>query len=181
MPHLSELLRDAYNRGERLSRYGNLVLDLGRRARRGVASEGEVMRVAMGDLTYIQPLGLPSFASGFPGIPFYSGGLKNRGMGRLGVATCPSVQQMQGVVDANDPCQASSAALNTPTLIDPSTNQPVSAEDQAAYSAAYNTGLLRIAYQQGIAAAQPTSTGLSGTMIAFVVAGTLALLLAIRR
>jgi hypothetical protein len=140
------------------------------------------MRVAMGDLTYIQPLGLPSFASGFPGIPFYSGGLKGlRGLGRLGAANCPSVQQMQGIVDANDPCQASSAALNTPTLIDPSTNQPVSAAEQAAYSAAYNTGLLKIAYQQGLAAGQPTSTGMSGTMIAFVVAGTLALLLAMRR
>lgn len=37
------------------------------------------MRIAMGDLTSIWPLGLPSFASGLQSMPVYSGGLTGLG------------------------------------------------------------------------------------------------------
>jgi len=146
------------------------------------------MRVAMGDLTYIQPLGLPSFSSGLPGIPFYSGGLKNRGMG----AVCTDPQSGETIT-----CPAG----DTPTVIDASTNKPVSATEQAVYDAAYKSGLLSIAYQQGQAASAAQTNQLlclqrggtwNGTscvepassispMIILVVVGTLALLLAMRR
>lgn len=75
-------------------------------------------------------------------VPFTAGvarrAMSARGMG-VG-APCPSLQQLQGIVDPTDPCQSASAP---PTVIDAATNQPVSAAEQQAYNAAWYSGLLQ--------------------------------------
>jgi hypothetical protein len=42
--------------------------------------------------------------------PVYHGGRRRRG---LGAATCPSTQQLQGIVDPTDPCQSTAPSGDT--------------------------------------------------------------------
>jgi len=134
------------------------------------------MRVAMGDLTYIQPLGLPAFPSGFPGIPVYSGGLS-------GLGDCdPSTSQdtvtglyctpQSSTVIAQGPCPSGEILIGGVCAEDPSAGSMLAHGTTSAITQAQLNAIL--------AAQQPTA-GISSTMMVLVAVGTIALLLALRR
>lgn len=79
--------------------------------------------------------------------------VRGRGMG-IAAGACPSSQQLQGIVDYTDPCQAAAAP---PTVIDASTNQPVGPVEQAAYNLAWYSGLLQ---KPSAPTTTPTASGL---------------------
>ena len=77
----------------------------------------------MGDLTASANLGLPALGPALAQSPTYSGGLTG-----LGQAECPSTEQLQGVIDMNDPCQSGVSTLPLGTTSGPTAsvlNQPL--------------------------------------------------------
>ena len=67
------------------------------------------MRISLrglADLTNVNSMLLPAFGPNLPAAPTYSGGISGLGLGQ---ASCPSLEQLEGIQDCSDPCQASAA------------------------------------------------------------------------
>jgi len=78
------------------------------------------MRVSLrglADLTNVNSMFLPELSPNLPGPVSYEGGLSG-----LAQAVCPSAQQLAGVQDCTDPCQASQ-----PPCVSPSTAAAINA------------------------------------------------------
>jgi hypothetical protein len=138
------------------------------------------MRIAMGDLTSIWPLGLPSFASGLSTMPVYSGGLT--GLGVCDPAT--SIDTVTGLyctpssspVVAVGPCPEGEVMIagsceenpSAGTMLEPGTTSPITQAQMNAITA----GLFPAPGVQSTAGgATPTTSGISSGMLLAIAAG----------